>query len=244
MFYTTISLLRCAIEYYIFIFIVFTCLNLFIFIVIKKGYLGVDIKEYFNYLLESNKRLNLFSLFMFIISFSILFIITKDVIYLDDENVVVIAKIDNTTFQLSGDVINIIFQNLCSAGVFSASARIAASLLAKHKLSLLPKTGIIGGTVLGFTASFKLVNHMLSAVNTGIVTVETGPIEVTIDKLNLLNGNRIEDVKGLFNKSFVVNNFSDKVILTDEVIGGAHKIQGVGDASSVIIKELDKQNPT
>jgi hypothetical protein len=52
-----------------------------------------------------------------------------NIIYLDDKDVVVTAVIGNSRFVFSGDTINLIFNNLGSAAVFSRGARIAAGLV-------------------------------------------------------------------------------------------------------------------
>src|SRR5688572_3965049 len=113
------------------LFIISITLNYFLFKIIKLGYLGDIIRVEFNSLLET--KLNLLNLFIFIISLMLMFYLNKNIIYLD-EKVVLTTKIDNSTFIIYGEAINTIFNNLGSAGVFSAGARIAASLVSKSKI--------------------------------------------------------------------------------------------------------------
>lgn len=46
--------------------------------------------------------------------------------------------------------------------MFGTSARIAASLLAKHPMSVFTKIGMIGGTGLGYTILYRLSMDNLS----------------------------------------------------------------------------------
>ena len=221
------------------LFIISITLNYFLFKIIKLGYLGDIIRVKFNSLLETN--LNLLNLFIFIISLMLMFYLNKNIIYLD-ENVVLTTKIDNSTFIISGEAINTIFNNLGSAGVFSAGARIAASLVSKSKIGLLPKVGIIGSTGAGFTATYRIVTNATSAtqINNNQFSLETGPIEITIENLKTVKDSG--DTITLLTKLFGVSpNY--KLNLSEQLVNGTRKITDGGEVTSKILEELDKQNP-
>ncbi len=88
------------------------------------------------------------------------FYLSNDVIWLD--KIIVTGTLDNAEFVVTGDVLKLIFYHLGSAAVFGTSARIAASLLAKHPMSVFPKIGMIGGTGLGYTILYRLSMDNLS----------------------------------------------------------------------------------
>jgi len=228
-------------------FIVSLILNTVIFSSLRLGYLGKNLKENFNFVL--NKRQNLLSIFIFIFSLLLLFCLNNNVIFLD-ENVVVTTKIKDSTFVMSGEMINTIFTNLGSAGVFVAGARIAASLVAKHPMHLLPKTGVIGGVAAGFTATFRTVTHFSPSSNLGSTTVNTGPVEIKIEGLNVANSENSvnnEYIKGLLDQYFGVltkiSNNKSAINFTEEKTGNMCNISGNVEQTSKIVQELDKLDP-
>jgi len=146
---------------FLFIFIFSIILNISVLIIIIVGLMGQFLKnKKLSNLLET--KIYLFYTVPFFISLFILICLNNSVICLDNKDVVVTAVVDNGRFVFSGDTFNLIFNNLGSAAVFSAGARIAAGLVAKHPMHLLPKTGIIGGVAASFTLAFKVISNTFS----------------------------------------------------------------------------------
>ena len=87
--------------------------------------------------------------------------------------------------EVSGSFLKLLLDNVGSAAVFSTSARIAATIVTKQKIGILPKTGIIGGIATGLTVSYKLVSQSFpQSDNSSIIKLEGSPmkVEVMLDK--------------------------------------------------------------
>jgi hypothetical protein len=219
-------------------------LHIFIFNIINLGFLGKDFKEIFNYLIK--KGLNKISIYYFILILLLMFFVNDNVIYLD-ENVIVTTTINDSTIKFSGEAVNIIFQNLGGAGVFIAGSRIAASLLTKHPMGILPKAGIIGSTGIGFNISYKLINRTFpdSIKQETFSTIQTGPIEIKLEKLELLNKIENGQIKQILEKylGYKISDKSPRLDFIEKIEGNTREILGNKEQTSKVIEELNKINP-
>lgn len=223
------------------LFICSMLLNFALFSLIKLGFLGEDLKSLLKDLISKN--LNLFCFIIFILSFFIFVYLKSNAIFLEDDKVIITTTLKEGTFVISGDFLNSIFTNIGSAAVFTAGARIAASLVAKHPIHLLPKTGIIGGTAAGFTATFRLISNYTPGLASGADSiVQTGPVEIKIEGFNNLNDETFQGF--LKNKLF---NSSSQIKFPSPLKEGAssntYKITGNLDETNKVISELEKVDP-
>src|SRR5580698_4573543 len=168
-------------QYLITLFFNSLILNTIFFSLINSGYLGNNLKHSFHKLITQNT--NLMTLIIFIISFIIIYYL-KNLIYLED-NITITAKIEGNAFQLSGETINAIFYQLGTAVVFTVGVRIAASLVAKRSLSLLPKAKIIAVGASGLAVSYRLLKEFLPEGNINNGYLNTGPMEIKIEGIIL-----------------------------------------------------------
>jgi len=125
-----------------------------IFSIIKKGIVDCKLKDQFSLLFKEQ------SIILYIVSFFLFLVLLLyseyNIVSLDSiKSVNISAKIDDIEVELTGAFFNTVFSNLGAAGVFAASARIAAVLVSKDSMSLSSKIDIIGGLITGFTAIFK-----------------------------------------------------------------------------------------
>ena len=175
------------------LFIVSLLLNLFIFSIIKSGFLGAPLKERFIYLLENRK--NLLSIVCFILSlFLIVYLNNYSIIHLD--SVVVTTTVENVKVAVSGDAVTSIFNGLGGAAVFTAGARIGATFsgVAQHKIGILPKTGLIGGIGCGFSATFA-GREFLPAPERGRASTSSGEAALTAETGPLRSEIKVETFK-------------------------------------------------
>lgn len=223
------------------IFIFSIVLNLFLFIIVKSGFLGYVLQNKIYDLLKN--KIHLFFIIPFFISFFLLTILNNNIVYLDEKEVIVTAIVDNGKFIFSGDALNFIFDNLGSAAVFSTGARIAAGLLAKHPMHLLPKTGIIGGVGSGFTIAFKIINNNLPKPNIEKVNsiIETGQVTVKIENLQI-SDNKM--TKSLLEKYFKTNKINDSNFNLIKNNNNIIEINGNEAQTKSVIEELDYTIPT
>jgi len=134
----------------LYFFIFSLLLNIILIKTINLGFLGQNFKNKLKYLLDNH--LNLLTLFAFSTFLLAQYTVSLNTIYLDsDSEIVVKTVLENSKLEIKGEAIQIIASNFGSAAVFAASIRIAAALVSKSKLGLLPKAGFIGGTGAGFT---------------------------------------------------------------------------------------------
>ena len=94
---------------------------------------------YFN-LKENNI---LFIIIPFVLSLLFFYYIGKNYILLEVNSFTVtsVSNVSNTELKLTGELLNLVLILFVAATVFSASAKFAASLVAKSKKELLPKKG-------------------------------------------------------------------------------------------------------
>ena len=216
-------------------------LHISIFSFIKKGIFGCKLKDQFSLLFKEQ------SIILYIVPFFLFLVLLLyseyNIIYLDSiKPVNISAKIDDVDVELTGAFFNTVFSNLGAAGVFAASARIAAVLVSKHSMNLPSKIGVIGGLSSGFTATFKLINYNFQ--NTSVqATLPSGlvKLKIVVNEIELKNPEGL-DTKNLLknwlentnysNKHFTINELKDKI----EIL--ANK-----DESSKIISALNKNDP-
>lgn len=174
-------------QHLITIFIVSLIFNTILFSFIYLGYFGNNLKIKFHNLIT--ERTNLMTILVFIGSFIIIYYLYNPILL--DNNITITTKIEGNEIQFSGETINALFHQLGSAGVFAAGARIAAGLVAKQPLSLLPKAGIIAASASGLTVTYRLLNNSLPSIN-GSGSVKTGPMEIKIEGITLEKLNSIK----------------------------------------------------
>lgn len=160
-----------------------------LFSVIKSGSLGSHLKITLNDFLE--KRIYLIIIISFFLYIFISIISHSNMIFLDGNEVIVSTTINDVNFKISGEALTQIYQNLGSAAVFVAGTRIAAGLLAKHPMGLIPKVGTIGGTGAGFTITYRRILEALnqaSGKSQGDITI-SAPVKINLEKIEHIDIN-------------------------------------------------------
>lgn len=227
-------------------------LHFFLFYFIKIGLLGITIKNMFNFNLKENNIL--FIIIPFIVSFLVFYYIGKNYIYLEDKplTVTTIANVGNTEVVLTGEFIKLVFTQFGAATVFSASAKIAASLVAKSKMGLLPKIGTIGGTSVGFTTSYLvLTQHLPSLVDTAAKIPTDGAkarILVEIKDIKTLTGETAakDKAKEVLSKWLDPSDplCKNKICnYTHKITENNHEIIANNEQVSQVISEMSKTDP-
>src|SRR6266481_399631 len=226
---------------FLFIFIFSIILNTSALTIVKLGLMGQLLKNRLSNLLET--KIYLFFIVPFFISLFILIYLNNSIICLDNKDVIVTAVVDNGRFIFSGDTSNLIFNNLGSAAVFSAGARIAAGLVAKHPIHLLPKTGIIGGVAAGFTLTFKIISNTFPTPTPGNSKIETGQITVKLEGLSIdkPNSNIAEHLSTL-DKYFGTNKINNSNLNIKE-FHNKLEINANQEQTTNVIEELNKSIP-
>src|ERR1700735_3634153 len=152
-------------------------LNIFLFASINSGILGIQLKTILNDILV--KRIYLIPIFSFFVFITIKYY--SNIMYLDPDEITVSTTIDNINFQISGEALTQIYRNIGSASVFAVGARIAAGLLAKHPMGLIPKVGTIGGVGSLFTINYRIIMDSFNQQITqshGNISI-SGPVTIT-----------------------------------------------------------------
>ena len=140
----------------LFLFIFSLIFNFIMLVAFKLGLFGKNIRKATKRFLIKQPISIYFSYFGFI--FLLFFYISFQTIYCEDYTITTL--IQNVEVSLTGEVLNNLFKSLGSAGAFQAGVNIAAAILAKHKISALPKIGAIGGTGAGFSIIYNAVSHI------------------------------------------------------------------------------------
>ena len=217
-------------------------LHFFIFSSIGKGYLGDPLREFFNFILY--KKQNILIILIFFVCLILTTYLTKNVVYLDDK-ISVTTTIENVKFEISGELVKSCFNNIGAVGDFTVGAKIATSVLAKTKTGILPKTGLIGGTGLGLTASFKLLNQTLFPTPSSIETVivEANPIGVVTKVNNKTSSDLISEQFGIF-KNLSKNDSINKIPenFTKDLQNNINFTTSSEDTAKFVM-ELDPQTP-
>jgi len=193
------------------------------------------------------KQIYLFYIVPFFISLLILTYFNDNIIYLEEKDVVVTAVIDNSQFVFSGETLNLICNNLGSAAVllFSGGARIrlAAGVVAKYPMHLLPKTGIIGGVAAGFTLTFKVITNTFPATisSNSNPKIQTGQVTIKMEGLSI--NNSTSDITE--NLSKLEKYFGSQKLKNLDIreINNKLEIKGTQDQSNSVIEELNKSYP-
>jgi hypothetical protein len=176
-------------------------LNIFILAVINLALFGLHLKTILNNLLE--KRIYLISIFSFF--FFIMMKYYSITMYL--EEVIVSTTIDNVKFEISGEALTQIYQNIGSASVFAVGASITAGLVAKYPVGLIPKVGIIGGTGSLFTINYRLI---MDSFNSGInqshgnISI-SAPVRISLERIEHLDKNK--NINELITNAFKPENY-------------------------------------
>ena len=124
--------------------------------------------------MNDNYYFFLYSLFVFT-----LFCYVKHPIYLED--VYIKTKIDNIEINISGDVVNLVYNKWGTTAAFVVGVRFASVMLHKVNIGVLPKIGLAtfsgGGCVVGYKIAQNVYNPVNSSI-TGGITTKTGPINI------------------------------------------------------------------
>lgn len=225
-------------QHLITIFIISLILNTILFGFIYLGYFGKNLRNKFHDLITQRK--NLMTIIIFIFSFIVIYYLNNPILL--DDNITIITKIEGNEIQLSGETINALFYQLGSAGVFAAGARIAASLVVKQPLSILPKAGIIAAGASGLTVTYRLLfnNHLPS--NNGLSSIKTGPMEIKIEGITLEQVKSSQSASNFLKEHFGTSNLKlDHFHMKSLNFGNTPNLNPGG--TSRIIQELDKFNP-
>jgi hypothetical protein len=235
-----------------FILLIFSIsLNIFLLAAIKLGALGLQLRTILNDLLE--KRIYLIPIFSLLIFITMKYY--SNIIFLDPDEITVSTTIDNINFQISGEALTQIYRNIGSASVFAVGARIAAGLVAKHPMGLIPKVGTIGGVGSLFTINYRIImdsfNQEISQSH-GNVSI-SGPVKITLGKIEHLdkNSNISELITSAFNpERSMLGDYSTRLQFKKETIYNIWKNKNeilLSDSNiidnSKILKTLDQYNP-
>lgn len=211
-------------------------LNTILFSLIKTGYLSNNLKHRFDKLITQNK--NLMTLLIFNLSFIIISYLNNPINL--KEIITIITQIEGNAFQLSDETINAIFYLLSIAGVFTVGARIAASLVAKQKQSLLAKAKIVAVGAKGLIITYKLLFYSLPKGNKKNVSLKTEPMEIKIEDLTLDQVKVGQNIKIFSNENLNnlrLDNLNFKPL-------NFEKLQNSNlEETSKITQELNKINP-
>ena len=123
--------------------------------IIRLGVFGVNLNLCLDNILK--RYINYIPIFSFIVFKLLEIYLSYNVIFLDSKDVIVFTHLDLTNMILSGNVLNLIYEQLGSAAVYAVSARIAAGLLIKHPVGVFPKIGVLGGISAGYRVLYKMV---------------------------------------------------------------------------------------
>jgi hypothetical protein len=171
-----------------------------------------------------------------------------NVILLDTSDFVVnagSAAMLNGKFEVNVDVLKLIFDNLGSVGVFIAGTRIAAALVTRHPMGVLPKAGAIGGVGSGFTITYKIIQESMSpSTSSSSASLSISPNQITIKKTigpNTTDADFLERLKVFFG----INPQSlPKFSIKEEFISGILYFKSSEvEVQSKIISTLDTNNP-
>ena len=218
-------------------------LNTLVFKLIQLNYLGLTLKNKFNYYIDN--KLNIFTLYMFIF-FYVCFIILNiniNIVYLD-EIITVKAQIDNTSVELNGDVLNFIFENIGEVATFTTGARIGALFVAKQKMNLMPRLGVVAGTATGLTIYFKAFQAYTS-YNTNDPLKIKFEIDDSLKKL-MTNETNINNFKNNLNNLFNLDSLNTSPVNITKIFNPLDNIFTYNltkEDTKKIITELDKTNP-
>jgi hypothetical protein len=226
-------------QYLITIFIISLILNTILFSLLYLGYFGNNLKIRFHNLIT--KRKNLMTILIFIISFIIISYLNYPILL--EDNIIITTKIEGNEIQFSGETINALFYQLGTAGVFTAGARIAASLVAKQPISLLPKAGIIAAGASGLTVTYRLINCYIPS-NKGLSSgsVNTGPMEIKIEGITLEQVKLNQGASNFLKEYFGTNNLNLGDLNFKPLNFRNTPNFNPGDTSKTI-QELEKFNP-
>lgn len=208
---------------------------------ILSGGFSKIVKDKFIYLLQYN--INIFIVAPFVLFLYIQFFIQSSNILLEEPEVVVTATLNNTEFAITGNALDVIFHHLGSAGVFATGARIAAAVVSK-KLHLVPRLGIIGGTGLGFTASYQVFMDKMPTphVSDPVVNLKTGPLKIDINGLKFDSATTDTEKIQILKKILNINNTSEiKPVVTED--SNVTYINGDNTVTTRVLEKLDQVDP-
>jgi hypothetical protein len=219
----------------------------FLLSIIRFGVFGLNLRSCLNNLL--NKYINLIPFFSVIVFILLKLFFCFNTIFLDSKDIIVNANLENTSFIISGDVLKLIFENLGGAAVFGTGARIAAGLLAKHPMGVLPKIGVIGGTGAGYPILYRMslgVSSITNSSATDAGSVSVKPVHIKLETVvNTTNhfdrnaANSLVNSLGLQNKA-QLNRFSfTETSLKDSIFFQSNNHHG----NSKILSALEQEEP-
>lgn len=206
--------------------------NYFILMFAKLGLFGKQFSKITKKILI--KQPILFYVIYFFIILFLLFLIESQIIYCKD----ITKNIDNLEVTMTGDIFNLIVNTIGATTVFIGGTRIAAAIVSTHKLSFIPKAGIIGSTGFIFTILFHSANKLLDGyANTQVNSINiklsgVNPIAITSPVSSKTTYFKLSDylgVKGIsFNTTLNISPHSMKVIQ---------------EQASAVLPSLDQANP-
>jgi len=226
------------------IFLVSLILHFCIFYSLNIGIVGKSFKNQFSNLFSNNKFL--FFLVPYFVSLLIFYILNYNIIYLDNKDVIVTAIIDKAEVELTGQFFNQVLENVGTAAVFAAGARIAAVLVAKQPIGIFPKLGIIGGTGSGFSISYKMINNSIPSTNSANMSIPTGHLKLKVELSNLKNELTNDNFNSVLTKLFGNSNSLKDLKINDYNIINTEKfieVKGNLKQTSKILDEVEKLEP-
>ena len=230
---------------YIILCIISIGLNTLLFKLIQLNYLGSTLKNKFNFFI--NNKINLFTLYLFLF-FYVFFIILNyniNIVYLDDSAVYIKAQFNETTVELTGEVLYLLLKNLGDVAAFTVGARIGAALVSKSSMGMIPKLTVISAVATGSTVNFKLASKLdlsnLSSTNEipKIKVVFEDSLKSTLEK-ETLTGNIQSSLNKIFNLENL-NSSSNKFTKTYK--DNITTITSQKEETNQVINELNKLDP-
>jgi hypothetical protein len=202
--------------------LVFTLLGLF----------GKKIREYTKKLLK-NQFLSFYVIY-FVLVVGFLIHIQFNVVYWDD--LTISTSINNVDITVSGGILNNLFQNFGTASVYIASMRLSSAMIAKQKLSILPRIGVITLGSTGLTVAYKLLTETLSNSADNIRSIKFTLGDVTVKTPNSIK----EAPNSILNKFFNLQGVKIETTIPLEVKN--FRIQGTQEQNSEILNQVANQD--
>jgi hypothetical protein len=214
------------------VFLVGFMAHFMVIVFILLGLFGNKIKVYTEKLLE-NQSLSFYIIYFLVVVVYLTYI-QFNVIYCDD--VSISTSINNVEVTVSGGILNNLFQNVGTVSVYVASMRLVSALLAKQKLSALPKIGAITLGSTGLTFGYKFVNNTFAGSSDNVRSLKFSLGDVKIQTPN----SSPEATNSILNKFFNLQGV--KIETTIPLEAKNFRITGTQEQNSEILNQVANQD--
>lgn len=214
------------------VFLVGFMAHFMVIVFILLGLFGNKIKVYTEKLLE-NQSLSFYIIYFLVVVVYLTYI-QFNVVYCDD--VSISTSINNVEVTVSGGILNNLFQNVGTVSVYVASMRLVSALLAKQKLSALPKIGAITLGSTGLTFGYKFVNNTFAGSSDNVRSLKFSLGDVKIQTPN----SSPEATNSILNKFFNLQGV--KIETTIPLEAKNFRITGTQEQNSEILNQVANQD--